>query len=51
MVINLVVTSAALVRWRDRQAEVPATNQVARLIDDVFDDEFMEKRYCNMKFE
>lgn len=51
MVMNLTVTSAALLRWRDRQAGIPASNQIVQYLDDAYDNETMEKRYCNMKFE
>lgn len=51
MVINLAVTSAALIRWRDRQANVPANSKVTQMIDQFYDDDFMERRYCNMNFE
>lgn len=51
MVINLAVTSAALIRWHDRQMNTPANNQITQLIDKTYDDDFMEKRYCNMEFK
>lgn len=48
---DLLVTSAALVRWRRRaEGAGPAANPVVRWIDASFGDEAMAARFPNMRF-
>ena len=50
LVADMVVTSMCLVRWRDRHEGIPADNRIEQMIDDIYPDEFMEKRFCNWYF-
>ena len=50
LVADMVVTSMCLVRWRDRHEGVPADNRIEQVIDDIYPDEAMEKRFCNWYF-
>lgn len=50
MAVNLLLTSMAVLRWRDRREEIPATNQITRFLDDTYDDAAMERLFSNMVF-
>jgi uncharacterized membrane protein len=50
MAVNMAVTCAAMARYSHRSQEVPPQNAVEYLIDIVFDDQWMEKRYQNLQF-
>lgn len=50
MVLNTVVSAAAVGRWADRLAGVPPQNQVEELLDQRFPDQRMKWIYPNMKF-
>lgn len=49
MFVNLSVTGAALVRWKQRSEGLDATNAVEAFIDKHWDDEKMHKIFPNMK--
>lgn len=49
MSINLIVTGCAMTRYNMRSQGYQATNEVERLCDKYFDDEFMKQRWPNMK--
>ncbi len=49
MSVDVVVTCAAMVRYQERQEGVPAENEIASYVDEVFPDEWMVQRYKNMK--
>ncbi len=49
MVVNMVLSAAAVMRWSQRIEGVPASSPVAVFIDTVFTDEYMELIYPNMK--
>lgn len=49
MVVNLSVTGAALVRWKQRSEGIEATNSVESFIDKHWDDDEMQKIFPNMK--
>lgn len=50
MCINLLVTSVALTRWKERTAGIEADSAIAEFVDDIWDDEKMEAIYPNMTF-
>ena len=49
MVANIVVSLAALWRYGERQAGDAPDNAVERVLDEHYDDEFMEHRYQNRR--
>lgn len=53
MIMNMVISSAAVIRYTERNCEPTATvtdNKMAQLIDERFPDERMVKRYPYMRF-
>lgn len=50
MVVNILVSSAAVLRWRERINNMPPSNEAEESLDQFFDDETMEKIYPNMRF-
>lgn len=50
MVVNLMVTSAAVIRWGERLESVPASNDFEEFLDEKYDDEAMSEIFPNMKF-
>lgn len=48
MVLNAVLTTAAMLRYTDRQTEEPRTGIVESYLDSRYPDEFMEQRWPNM---
>lgn len=51
MCINLLMTSAALLRWQERvQSDAPASNAIEAYMDRCWPDERMRERFPNMEF-
>lgn len=50
MLANVLVSSAAVLRWRERTNGKPAGNSVEHYIDRRFNDERMHRIYKNMRF-
>ena len=50
MLVNLIVTTAAVVRWKERHINVPAKNRFERLLDEKYNDSFMAERFCEWRF-
>lgn len=50
MAVNLLVTSAAVIRWRTRTADKEANNSIIQWLDDTYDDQTMEGLFPNMRF-
>lgn len=50
MAVNLVVTVMCIFRWADRHREIPPRNQMERYIDRTWNDDRMEKRFCEWRF-
>jgi hypothetical protein len=50
MIVNLIVTSVAVLRWGERIDAEPASNMVEEIFDDVYDDDRMEEIFPNMNF-
>lgn len=50
MIVNLLVTGAALGRWRERRQGVPPANRVEETLDRRFDNARMEMIFGNMRF-
>lgn len=50
MVANLVVTTIAILRWRERLKEQPASNSVDRFMDRTYGNEKMAAIFSNMTF-
>lgn len=51
MVANFAVSGLAVLRWSERQRVSEPSNQIERILDKYYDDEKMEKIYCNMRFQ
>ena len=50
MVINLSLTSLAVIRWRERLESVPASGAVDEFLDEYYDNEEMSEIFSNMVF-
>lgn len=50
MAVDLLVTAAAVTRWRTRSEGAAAANAAVQWLDDTYDDQTMEKRFPNMQF-
>lgn len=50
MAADLILSGAAIIRWRDRQDNIPPRNVIGERLDEHFDDERMEEIYNNMVF-
>ena len=51
MAVNLLLSSAAVIRWKDRLTDnPPAANAFEQFLDNTYDNDFMKKNYPNMKF-
>ena len=51
MAVNLLVTSAAVSRWKDRMSGAAATGVVAVWLDEKYDDQRMAALFPNMRFK
>lgn len=50
MAVNLLVTSAAVTRWRTRMEGAETSNPVIQWLDHTYDNEAMERLFPNMQF-
>ncbi len=50
MVVNLLVTAAAITRWRARETAPVAANAAVQWLDETYDDTTMERLFPNMQF-
>ncbi|XCP86765.1 putative ABC transporter permease [Roseburia hominis] len=50
MLVNLVVTAAAVWRWKDRHYNVLPQNRLEEFLDQNYDDNFMAERFCEWRF-
>lgn len=50
MAINLIVTSAAIYRWRARANNIDAGNTITEWIDNTYNDQRMSELFPNMQF-
>lgn len=50
MVIDILVSCAAVFRWRERQNDEEASNPIEVILDAYYDDDTMRRLYPNMKF-
>ena len=50
LLVNSVVSLAAVQRWSQRVRQIPATNHLEQILDERFPDERMERIYANMEF-
>lgn len=51
MAANLLLSSLAIIRWKDRVTNhLPAANGFEQFIDEAFNNDFMKKIYPNMRF-
>jgi uncharacterized membrane protein len=48
MVLNAVTSAAAVYRYQQRQAQIPATNIIQVQLDQHFPDAFLEKRFARL---
>ena len=51
MAANLLVSSVAVLRWRERTNDMPPSNKVEEILDQFYDDETMKEIYTNMRFQ
>lgn len=52
MVVNLLFTSAAVLRWRSRRTEgTPAKNRVEHYLDENYDNDAMKMLFPNLRFK
>lgn len=51
MAVNLLTTVAVLTRWKHRLSGEPASNKIELLIDDIYGNEAMSKRFPNWRFQ
>jgi uncharacterized membrane protein len=49
MILNAVVSAAAVTRYQQRQQEIPATNIIQTQLDHHYPDAFLEKRFARLK--
>lgn len=50
MLVDFALTGAAIWRWKERHFGVPPQNQLEVRLDAVYDDAFMESRFCEWHF-
>lgn len=50
MLVNLIMSAAAVLRWRERYEKCAPSNAFEEYLDDAFDDARMEKTFVNLKF-
>lgn len=50
MIINLVMSASAIMRWRARLESKPASNQIEEYLDSAYNDDTMERLFPNMVF-
>lgn len=50
MAVNLLVTAAAVTRWRTRASSQETGNPVIQWLDDTYDDQTMSRLFPNMRF-
>lgn len=50
LALDLCLTMAAIGRWSERHFDLPPSNAVEESFDRLFNDSFMEKRFCEWRF-
>ncbi|MCM1184496.1 MAG: putative ABC transporter permease [Roseburia sp.] len=50
MALNLLTTSICIIRWSQRHRGVSPRNSIERYIDETWDDNRMQKRFCEWRF-
>lgn len=50
MVINILLTAVCMVRWSGRHHGMPPKNRLEAAVDTVYNDAFMESRFCEWQF-
>lgn len=50
MAVNLSFTAVCIVRWADRHKNIPPENQTEEFIDEKYNDEYMQNRFCEWRF-
>ncbi len=48
MIINAIVSAAAVYRYQQRQQDIPATNIIQYQLDSHYPDDFLEKRFARL---
>ena len=51
MVVNLLITSSAVWRWKVRQEGMESSNVVEQWLDETYEDEKMKSLFPNMQFK
>lgn len=50
MVLNLLMSAVAILRWGERKQDIPASNRFESFLDDSYGDDRMESIFSNMEF-
>lgn len=50
LVADIIATSMCLIRWSSRHRGIPACNRIEQMIDHIYPDEVMQKRFCEWFF-
>lgn len=51
MVVNLLVSAAAVLRWQERRLGIPPDNRIEEYLDEKYGEDVMERVYGNMEFD
>ncbi len=50
MIVNLILSAAAVYRWKERFQGIPSQDAVEEFLDQHYDNDFMKSRFPHMKF-
>lgn len=50
MVVNLSLTVVCMLRWADRHNGIPPENKMEEFVDEKYNDEYMQNRFCEWWF-
>ena len=50
MILNMSLTSVAIIRWKDRHFNIPPKNKIEEKIDKKYNDEFMANKFIEWWF-
>ena len=50
MILNMSLTSVAIIRWKDRHFSIPPNNKIEEKIDKKYNDEFMSNKFIEWWF-
>lgn len=50
MAVNILFTTACIIRWSKRHQNIPPKNKFETMMDSVYNDAVMEKKFCEWRF-